>query len=179
MPRRFFRKFAIKRQTLGNNWLLAPFQNLIHEPRYWGIRRRTAVPALALGMFIAWLPFPGHIVIATFTAMALRINIPVSILTTFISNPLTMYPMYYFAYRLGRRLLGTPPTAFDFELSFHWLTEKFSVIWQPLMLGSLLLATISALVGYVVLDVLWRSSLHDYKKRKRGERNAVKPSDKP
>jgi uncharacterized protein (DUF2062 family) len=177
MPRRFFRKFAIKRQHIGESWLLSPFRSLMHEPRYWGIRRRTAVPAFATGLFIAWAPFPGHPLMATFAAIALRINIPVAVITTFISNPLTMYPMYYFAYRLGRALLGTPPTAFDFELSLAWVGEKFSTIWQPLTLGCVLLGATSALVGYVILDALWRSSLNDYKRRKRGARSESQSSD--
>jgi uncharacterized protein (DUF2062 family) len=94
----------------------------------------------------------------------------VSVLTTFISNPLTMYPMYFAAYKLGRRLLGAPPIAFDFEMSLTWLTEKFVTIWQPLTLGCLLLGTTSALIGYVVLDLLWRASLRDYQLKKRSRR---------
>jgi hypothetical protein len=167
MPRRFFRRFAIKRQRLAESWLLSPFKHLIHEPRYWGIRRRTAVPAFATGLFIAWIPLPGHPFMATFAALAMRINIPVAIATTFVTNPLTMYPMYYFAYKLGRTLLGTPPVDFAFELSFDWVSEKFLTIWQPLTLGCFLLGTLSAVIGYLALDFFWRESLHDYTTRKK------------
>lgn len=170
MPRRFFRKFAIKRHRFRDSWVLAPFRHLLHEPRYWGIRRRTAVPAFALGLFIGWLPFPGHPLWATLAALGLRINIPISVVTSFISNPLTMYPMYFAAYKLGRRLLGAPPIAFDFEMSLSWLTDKFVTIWQPLTLGCLLLGTASAVIGYVVLDLLWRASLRDYQLKKRSRR---------
>ena len=101
MPRRFFRKFAVKRHQVGDSWLLAPFQHLLHDTRLWGIRRRTAVPAFALGLFIAFMPFPGHIVMAVLVALSLRINIPVAVVASLVSNPLTMYPMFYGAYRLG------------------------------------------------------------------------------
>ncbi|HEX5788267.1 MAG TPA: DUF2062 domain-containing protein [Woeseiaceae bacterium] len=170
MPRQFFRKFAIKRHEFLGNRLFAPVRHLLHEPRYWGIRRRTAVPAFALGLFIGWLPFPGHPIWGTFAALAARVNIPVTVLSTFISNPLTMYPMYFAAYQLGRLLLGSPPVAFDFEPSFAWIGDKFVTIWQPLTLGCLLLGTASALIGYVVLDLLWRASLRDYQVRKRSRR---------
>jgi uncharacterized protein (DUF2062 family) len=92
-------------------------------------------------------------------------------LSTFVSNPLTMYPMYYAAYRLGRGLLDTPPIAFDFQPTIDWLTEKFVTIWQPLMLGCLLLGLSCAVIGYVVLDLLWRASLRDYQLRKRSRRD--------
>ncbi len=170
MPRRFFRKFAVKRHQVGDSWLLAPFQPLLHDTRLWGIRRRTAVPAFALGLFISFMPFPGHIAIAVLAALCLRINIPVAVVASLASNPLTMYPMYYGAYRLGRTLLGTAPIPFEFELSLDWVTHTFVTIWQPMMLGCLLLGAATALVGYVVVDVLWRYSLHNYKSRKRSER---------
>lgn len=177
MPRRFFRKFAIKRHELAKSRLLAPFRGLLHEPRYWGIRRRTCVPAVSLGLFVGWMPLPGHPVTAALAALALRVNVPVAMLSTFISNPLTMYPMYYFAYRLGRKLLGSPPIAFDFEFSLDWVTHKFVTIWQPLTLGCLLLGLLSALVGYIVLDIFWRLSLHDYKTRKRRLRGLPRHDD--
>jgi len=170
MPRRFFRKFAVKRHQIGENWLLAPVRHLLHDNRLWGIRRRTAVPAFAIGLFIAYLPFPGHIAMAVLMALTLRINIPVAVVASFASNPLTIYPMFYGAYRLGQTILNTPPVPFDFEFSLNWLTNTFVTIWQPLMLGCLLLGTASAVVGYLVVDLLWRKSLHSYKSRKRSER---------
>jgi len=171
MPRRFFRKFAVKRHDVGDSWLLAPFRHLLQDTRLWGIRRRTAVPAFALGLFIAFMPFPGHMVMAVLVALSLRINIPIAVVTSLVSNPVTMYPMFYGAYRLGRTLLGTEPVPFRFELSLDWVTHTLVTIWQPMMLGCLLLGTAAALVGYVVVDGLWRYSLHDYKSRKRSERN--------
>ena len=171
MPRRFFRKFAIKRHRFRDSRLFAPFRNLLHDPRYWGIRRRTAVPAFSLGLFMGWMPVPGHPLWGTLVAIACRVNIPIAVLSTFISNPLTMYPMYYSAYRLGRWLLDAPPVAFDFELSLHWFSEKFVTIWEPLTLGCLLLGSASALLGYVVLDLVWRASLRDYQQRKRSRRD--------
>lgn len=177
MPRRFFRKFAIKRHALAETRLLAPVRHLIHEPRYWGIRRRTVVPAFALGLFLAWMPFPGHYALAALIALLVHINLPVTVATTFISNPLTMAPMYYAAYRLGRWLLGTEKVPFRFEMSLDWVTHQFVEIWQPLLLGCLLFGAASALVGFVVVDVLWRLSLRDYKARKLSQRLRRKRSD--
>ena len=162
MPRRFFRKFALKRDHLHGRWYFAPFNHLLHDTRLWSIRRRTVVPALSMGLFIAFLPVPGHMLIAALGALALRINIPVAVLTTFVSNPLTVGPMFFVSYRLGQKLLALQPQPFGFEISFHWLTGQFLTIWQPLLLGCILLGSLAALVGYVVLDLLWRASLADY-----------------
>ena len=93
MPRRFFRKFAVNRHQVGESWLLAPVRHLLHDNRLWGIRRRTAVPAFAIGLFIAFLPFPGHMAKSVLVAMALRINIPVAVVAAFCSNALTITQM--------------------------------------------------------------------------------------
>lgn len=170
MPRRFFRKFALKRERFHGRWYFAPFDHLLHDPNLWSIRRRNVVPAFSLGLFLVFMPVPGHLLIGALLALALRINIPVATLTTLISNPLTMGPIYYLAYRVGQRLLGTPPQPFAFELSFDWLTGSFLAIWQPLLLGAVLLGTVAAALGYAALDLLWRASLADYveSRRRRG-----------
>ena len=170
MPRHFFRKFAVKRHEASRKWYFAPIRHLLHDPRLWAIRRRNVVPAVALGAFVAFMPFPGHPLWASLLALAARINVPVAALTTFVSNPLTMGPMYFLAYRLGARLLQIPTQPFAIEMSFEWVSSTFTDIWQPLLLGCALLGTTAALLAWVVLDVMWRVSVADYKSRKRNQR---------
>ena len=143
---------------------------MLHDHRLWGIRRKTVVPAFSLGLFVAFVPFPGHFLIAALAALALRINIPVAALTTLMVNPVTVYPIFRFSYEVGAILLRIEPGLFSFELSVDWLTHTFASVWQPLLLGCLFVGSISAFIGYIALDALWRYSLHDYKSRKRKQR---------
>jgi len=170
MPRRFFRKFAFKRHELSERWFMTPFRHMLHDHRLWGIRRKTVVPAFSLGLFIACLPFPGHFMSAALAALALRVNIPVASVTTFVVNPLTMGPIFYFEYQLGALLLSIEAGPPQFELSIDWVTHTFVAIWHPMLLGSVLVGSVLALLGYVVLDALWRNSLANYKTRKRNDR---------
>jgi len=171
MPRRFFRKFALKRHHVSEQWFMTPFRHLLQDQRLWGIRRRTVVPAFAIGLFIAFMPTPGHTLTGALLALGFRVNIPVAALATWVSNPVTMGPMYYFAYRFGRSLLDAPLREFQFEMSWDWVTHTFVTIWQPMLLGCVILGAVAALVGYVVLDLLWRSSIVNYKTRKRNSRS--------
>lgn len=132
------------------------------------------VPAFSLGLFVAFLPFPGHMVTAALLALALRINIPVAVLSTWASNPLTIGPMFFFAYETGSVLLRRPPRPLDIELSFTWLIDEFVYVWQPLLLGSVLLGAILSLLGFVVLDLVWRASIWEYLARRRERRKNVK-----
>jgi len=130
----------MKRDQTRAQWYLSPFDHLLQDPNLWGIRRRTVVPAFSLGLFVAMLPFPGHMVAAALLALALRINIPVAIVSTWVINPLTIGPAYYLAYEVGSTLLRRTPRPFEFELSYAWLIDGFVAVWQPLLLGSCYLA---------------------------------------
>ena len=171
MPRRFFRKFAFKRHQITEQRLIAPFQHLLHDQKLWGVRRKTVVPAVAWGVFVAFLPMPGHVIVAVLGSLLIRCNIPVAALTTFVSNPLTIGPIFYFSYLVGADLLGIEAGPFAIELSIAWLGSTFASIWQPLVLGSVLVGSICALIAYVMLDVFWRFSIADYKARKRKGRS--------
>ena len=166
MPRRFFRRFSLKRERLVQQWYLAPFKHLLQDPALWGIRRRNVVPAVAMGLFVAWMPFPGHMLVSTLLAIAIRINVPVAVLACLVSNPLTMGPMYYFAFRFGAWLLGTEPRPFQFDLSIAWMRDGLVYVWNPLLLGCVLLGAASAIVAYVTLDLLWRASVAKHKKQR-------------
>ena len=170
MPRRILKKFAFKRHEVSKQWFMTPFRHLLHDPRLWGVQRRRVVPAFALGLFIAFMPFPGHTLMAILVAIALRVNIPVAAASTWVSNPATMGPMYYLAYEFGSLLLNAEEKEFGFELSFDWVAHTFVTIWQPMLLGCVLLGAVAAVVGYVTLDVLWRVSVGNYKSRKRKQR---------
>ena len=167
MPRRFFRRFAVKRELLHNKWWLAPFDHLLHDTNLWSIRRRTVVPAFAVGLFVAYLPFPAHMLTAALLALALRVNIPIAAASVWVCNPLTMGPMFYLAFQVGQQLLGEAPQPFEFEMSIAWLLDGFIYICQPLLLGSVLLGAILSLIGYIGLDILWRASIADYVAKRR------------
>ena len=164
MPRRFFKKFAFKRHHIAKQWFMTPFRHLLHDHRLWGIRRRWVVPAFAIGLFIAFMPFSGHTLAAALLALALRVNIPVAAVSTWVSNPADHVP----ACTTSRIAWVRPCSAGNCSRSpskcrWDWVTHTFVNIWQPMLLGSVLSGAAAAVVGYVTLDFLWRLSLANYK----------------
>ena len=125
MPRRFFRKFAFKRHQVSNQWFMSPFRHLLQDHRLWGIRRRTVVPAFSLGLFISFLPTPGHTLMGALAALGLRVNIPVAALATWVSNPVTMIFMYTAAYQLGRYLTGSAASGFHIRVVVELGNDHF------------------------------------------------------
>ena len=79
--------------------------------------------------------------------------------TGLVTNPVTMPVMFYIAYVVGTWIIGVPATAFHFELTLDWLMTGLSVIWKPFLTGCLVLATISSLIAYGTIQILWRISI--------------------
>ena len=149
---------------------MAPFRHLLHDHRLWTIRRRTVLPAVAIGLFIAFMPIIGHMLAAALVALAMRVNIPVAALSTLVVNPLTVGPAFYLCYALGVALLGIEPQPFGFAFSLTWLGDQVGDIWAPLLLGCVLIGSFAAIIGYVTLDIIWRASIADYLAKRREKR---------
>lgn len=67
---------------------------------------------LAIGTFVAFTPTVGaQLVIAPFLATVLGANRPAALLPVWITNPLTLVPVYGFTYRVGCLFWPGPPTA--------------------------------------------------------------------
>ena len=171
MPRRYFRRFSLKRELLEERWYLRPFRHLLADPRLTSIRRRSVVPAVAIGLFVAAFPFPGHFVAAALLAVALHANVVIAMLATLASNPVTIAPIVYANYRVGLALLDRPPQPFPFEPTLAWLTAEFGRVWEPLMLGSVVVGAAASAIAYVTLSLLWRLSVNAARKARRMRRH--------
>ncbi len=138
---------------------MQPFKLLLEHPAYWSLHRRNVTRAFALGLFISFVPLPIHVALAAILALILRLNVPAAIAGAFFTNPLTMVPLFYVAYWVGCQLLGMGERQFQFQMSWDWLTTGLLPIWKPLLLGCLVMGTVTALAGYLILGGIWHVSL--------------------
>lgn len=176
MPRRFLRNVLPSQANLKKRWFLRPFSALLHDPALWATHRRNVLRALALGIFISFIPFPVHTAMAAIVALYLRVNLAVAVLASWLSNPVTFGPMYYGAYRLGVAMLGSSPAAARTDFSIGDMTGLFLNVWQPLLLGCLVAGSTLALVAYWVLNRLWIRQVHR-RLRLRRERSGTGAQD--
>jgi len=156
MPRRFFRRVSRSYLRKERPWYLKPFGPVLKHPTFFSVSRRSVAGAIWIGLFIALLPVPGQTVLGFLLALMLRINVPIATVTTWVTNPITMGPVFYATYTLGRLILDMPPQSFEIELSWDWVATNFIVIGKPLLLGSFIAATLIASTGYVAVSVAWR-----------------------
>lgn len=154
---------------------MRPFRLLLEHPAYWSLNRRSITRAVALGLFVSFVPLPVHIILGAVLALLFRVNVPAAVTVTFITNPLTMVPMFLAAYWVGGRLLGVSVHDIHFEMSWHWLSTSFVPIWKPFLLGCLVMGTTAAVLGYITLGGIWHLSLV-LKYHKRKGANGIKAS---
>lgn len=128
----------------------------LHEPNLWHLNRHSVARAFAVGLFVAWLPIPGQLVVVALVALYFRANMAISVALVWLTNPLTWVPLFYFAYRVGLKLLNMAPRAEDFEFTMDNVMTHLDAIWAPLLSGCLLLSTTFALAGYFGIQYFWR-----------------------
>lgn len=110
--------------------------------------------------------------IAVAMAIIFTANLPLSFALIFVTNPLTMPAIFYVAYKLGAWLIGTQPIEVEFEASWTWFTQSLDEIWVPLVIGSQVLGVIFAVLGYLLIDTVWREAIRRQwraRQRRRGQ----------
>ncbi len=156
MAKNLVKRFLPSHDKVLNNKYLKIFGTLLHDPNLFHINRRSVAGAFAVGLFFAWVPVPFQMVLAAAIAIPTRVNLIISVALVWITNPASMPFLFYFAYWLGGQVLGLDTNHFDFELSFEWLTNELLLIWQPFLLGCLIMAVTSSILGYGFIRLFWR-----------------------
>jgi uncharacterized protein (DUF2062 family) len=168
MPKKLIKRFSPNPEKLKAHPYLKHFGSKIQNTNLWGLNRRSAAGAVAIGLFCAWIPMPFQMLLASFLAVIFCVNLPLAVALVWLSNPVTMPPLFYMAYRLGAFVLQEPVMKFNFELSSEWLLNALETIAPALFLGCIIWGLISAFIGYWVLTLAWRyNSVKKWKQRKK------------
>lgn len=156
MPKKFMKRYLPTPDRVRAIRSLHFLGDILHEPNLWHINRHCVSRAFFIGIFWCFLPMPFQMVAAAFCAIWFNANLPLSVALVWISNPLTMPPIFYFNYKVGAWLLGRPVMTFEFQANWSWISDRIVDIGIPLYFGSIIIATLAACVSYLVIQYLWR-----------------------
>lgn len=170
MPKKLIKRYMPDHATIRSHRHLRIFGTLLHDPNLFHLNRRSASGAFAVGLFVAFVPVPFQMLLAAACAIFFRVNLPLAVALVWVTNPITIPPMFYSAYLLGAWLLGLPEREAHFELSADWLMNEMSAIWEPFLLGCFVLGSLSALGGFLLIRGLWRLHVVKHYQRKRRNR---------
>lgn len=160
------------RKTLKNTSKNEKLKALIHKykipPEYLSTNRKMVSRAVFLGLFIAFIPMPFQMLAVLAFVPFFRFNVPIGLAMCWLTNPITMPPMYYAEYLTGSFILGIEPEAV--EMSVEWFSHNMQNIFIPLYAGTLIFSAVGSLSAYWAVNYFWKSSVDKDKKLHRNDR---------
>ena len=156
MPKRLLKRFMPEHRVIREHKHLQWLGAHLHDPNLWHLNRKSVPGAFSVGLFMAFVPVPFQMVLAAITAIIVRVNLPISVALVWITNPLTMAPIFYLAYKVGSLVLGQVPEDIEFEFTMEWMASQLDDIWQPFLLGCLIFGSLASLTGNLLVRNLWR-----------------------
>jgi uncharacterized protein (DUF2062 family) len=156
MPRRLFKRYMPDPASIREHKSLRFLGRLLHDPNLWHLNRHSVSRAMGIGLFAAFMPIPLQMLLAAVLAIIARANMPISVSLVWLTNPITMPPVFYGTYKLGSWLLDMPARSLPDELSWEWISGQLSTVWQPFLLGSLVAGVVFGVAGYCLTQWYWR-----------------------
>ncbi|MEM6598826.1 MAG: DUF2062 domain-containing protein [Cyanobacteria bacterium P01_C01_bin.69] len=156
-------KTDAKKKAVSNNFFIRLF-----DIRYWKrllryfyirfLRMQGSPEAIArgvsAGVFAGAFPFLGfQTLIGIAIAALVRGNKMMAAVSTWISNPLTYFPIFALNFHIGRLLLGYPKKTVTLPASPAGINEWLNLgmtVTSALLLGSLVVGAIAGVVGYYI-----------------------------
>lgn len=150
-----------KREELEANRFVAPFAR---RQELWRFTRRSVPRGVAVGLLVGiFALIPGiQIIGAALMCVPCRGNIPIAAAMTFLSNPLTTPMILAASIYLGNKLGFHADISTFYGLYEHGASLREWAYWllsdaaPALVIGLLIISTVTAAIGYLVSSFVWR-----------------------
>ena len=156
MPRKTIHRFLPNINKLLDRPPLQWIKSLAKDPNLFHLNRHSVSLGVAVGIFCAFLPLPGQTLIAVLLCYLVGANLPLGIILIWISNPVTIPPIFFLTYQVGCLLLNTETAQFSAQMDWQWFKSLANDVLKPLLVGSLFCGSIMAIFSYVSVFYLWR-----------------------
>lgn len=167
MPRKIFSKITPKKETIEENKYIKMLGHRINNPKLWGLDRRSVAKAIAISLFIAFIPMPMQMLAVAVLAVIIKMNLPISVLMVWVTNPFTMPFIYYAEYYLGHILIGGGEM--NFEFSLDWINANFHLLMMEMYLGAFVISTTLMTLSYLIVMNIWRVIIFKERRDKQKE----------
>ena len=154
MIRDFFKK---KRSSKKLDALIQKYK----VPRaYLSTTRKNVARGMFIGIFIGFIPMPGHMLSVIALMPFARFNVPIALTMVWVNNPLTMAGIYYLEYVTGAFFLGMHLSAHQ-HMDAAWFIDNLAHIFLPLYVGTAFYALFVSSAVYFIINLLWKRSVNN------------------
>ncbi|MBV9576570.1 MAG: DUF2062 domain-containing protein [Gammaproteobacteria bacterium] len=164
--RNWFKNYIKKHKLLQNNQNSGRLGKYLRSSHVWEVKKNSVARGVAVGLFVGIIPaLPFQTLLTISIAILLRANLPAALLVSWISNPLTLLPIAYFTYLVGNWVLGNDSAPIIFtDISLQDNLREVSV---PFFVGLPIVSLGAALLGYLLVIIIWSSSEYLSKRNKK------------
>ncbi|RLA74207.1 MAG: DUF2062 domain-containing protein [Epsilonproteobacteria bacterium] len=120
---------------------------------YLSVNRAMVTKAFLIGLFIAFIPMPMQMLLVVAMMRFFKFNLALSIALCWISNPFTMFFIYYIEYYIGSLILNIEMVRVD--MSLNWFNSNFGNIFIPLYVGAFVLGLVVSVAVSFLVNYLW------------------------
>ncbi len=150
------KKYIPDREQLLKNRSLRVFGSILYDDCLWHLNRNSVARAAIVGLFFAWVPIPFQMVFSAAFAIVFQAYVPLAVALVWITNPITMPLLFYFAYRIGTVILNVEVYSISFDSSVLVDLLSNTDVWHAFLLGCLTCGVISAFSGYLLIHFIWK-----------------------
>lgn len=162
--KKLLKRYSPNSDELKNHKYLSWFGKYLNNASLWNFNRKSISKAFAVGLFCAFIPVPFQMLLAAPSAIIFSANLPVAVALVWITNPLTIPPIFYACYKLGAWILGVGIKQ-NFVMSLEYVWQVFDVIWQPFLLGCLIVSVMSSVIGYFSIQFVYQLKIYQRLKK--------------
>lgn len=181
MPRKLLKRYLPDPTHLREHRHLRLFGERLTDPNLWHLNRRCVANGALIGLFWALVPMPLQMVPAAMCAILFRANIPITVALVWLTNPLTIVPVFYATYLLGTFLLGIQPTwelnDDSLEAASATILANIGQVYVPMLFGSLLVGTLLGCSAWVAVHYVWRAHVRHQWRVREEKRRSQPPGD--
>lgn len=171
-------RFLPRRATIHRYPILRRFAHTARRHiDLWSFREQHAVPAIYVGCVLTFLPLYGiQILLAFLFALRLRANLPILAGLQLVSNPITVLPIWFSNYQVGRSVLGVlgveaqPLRKNEVQTLLHNVgggdwgpnLDRIATVFGVTTLGGIVMGTFFGLVASLAYRIVARRTAASY-----------------
>ena len=167
-----------RRATIHRYPILKFFAEAARKRSYiWSFRVEDATPAIYAGCILTLMPLYGiQLPLAVLLALVLRANLPIIAGLQMVSNPLTVIPIWFSDYQVGRHFLGVigieaaPLGRHEVQTILYNFThglwgekmDRLLSVFGVTILGAIIMGTFFGLIGSVSYRIVAKRTAASY-----------------